>query len=117
MSYAGFRDFKDYLDQRLARQRLTRAALAEALNYPKSYIHGLYHGDFGASTDRINEIAQYFGDDPRILRVLLGIEPAPRDLDDKALQEILDTALSLPQTKREELLKFARYLSDALKKK
>ena len=117
MSYAGFRDFQDYLDQRLARERMNRAALAEALNFPKSYIHGLYHGEFGASTDRINTIAEYFGDDPRILRVLLGVEPPPRALDDKALQEILDTALSLSQTKREELLKFARYLSDALKKK
>lgn len=111
-AYAGFKDFKDYLDQRLARERTNRAALAEAMGWPKSYVHGLYHGQFGASTDRVNDLAKYFGDDPRILRVLLGIEPSPKFAHDKALQEIYDLALGLNPGNRQEAVKYLRYLLD-----
>jgi hypothetical protein len=111
-TYAGFRDLQDYLDKRLARDELTQNSLSEALKLRRNYIHGIYHGHFKPSRNRCDEISRHFGDDPHILRILVGLESPPPDLRDRSLREIYDLASSLSDEKRRQAVKLLRDLSN-----
>ncbi len=111
-AFAGFRDLKHYLDDRLARDEITQNALSEALKLRRNYINSIYHGVFKPSRRRCDQIARYFGDDSHILRVLVGLESPPPDLSDKLLREIYDLAASLSPEKRRQAIKFLNDLSN-----
>ncbi len=111
-AYAGFRDLQDYLDKRLARDEITQNALSEALKLRRNYIHGIYHGHFKPSIRRCDQISRHFGDDPHILRILVGHESPPPDLSDRQMREIYDLAASLPAERRRQAVKLLRDLSN-----
>ena len=111
-AFAGFRDLQHYLDERLARDEITQNSFSEALKLRRNYINSIYHGTFKPSRQRCDLIARHFGDDPHILRILVGLESPPPDLSDKLLREIYDLAASLPDDKRRQAVKLLRDLSE-----
>lgn len=109
-AFAGFRDLNDYLSTRCREHNLSFNALsADELGWNHSYIHGIATGLFLPSAARCDIIANYFGDNPRIVRVLAGIELPPTD-GDPIIVELKEFAASLTTGQRRELLKFAHYL-------
>ena len=116
--YAGFKSLKDYIDQRCQREHINFSTLAEAMGWQRSYVHGLRHARFGPSRTRAGQLAQYFGDDPRVVRILAGLElPPPESPTDPVLLEIQHNATSLPSSGRVELAEYSRFLQGKHKKR
>lgn len=111
-AYAGFKSIRDYLDSRFARDSTNQNAVSVALKLRRNYLNSIYHGHFTPSIKRCDQIAAHFGDDPHIVRVLVGRESPPPDLNDKVLRAIYDLSKSLPPAKRKQALKLLRQLSD-----
>ncbi len=83
-----FTSLKDYL---LARMRImghSTLSLSEALNFSSSYISGIMNGQFKPSIDRLQKIAQYFGDDEKILLELAGYYSSTDDSSEKLARQI-----------------------------
>ena len=108
-AFAGFRDLDDYLSTRCRERDLSFNSLSETLGWNHSYIHGIANGLFLPSAARCDAIATHFGDNPRIVRILAGIELPPTE-GDPLTTEIKEFAASLSPRARRELLKYAHYL-------
>lgn len=109
--FAGFRSLQDYLDQRLTRASLNQNTFSEALGLRRNYIHSVYHGVFTPSKARCKIIAEFFGDDPHLVRVLAGLESPPPDPDDRDLRQLYDIAVSLTPAQRKEAVRLLRQLA------
>jgi len=107
--YAGFKSLADYLTRRSKDKDISLAALSEALGFTHSYIHGLTSESFTPSRTRADQIAKYFGDDPRTIRVLAGLESPPRD-SSPLLDELTEIMAALSAAKRKQLVEYARFL-------
>ncbi len=118
MKYAGFDSLADYLTQRCARhaartkQPFNLSRLGDELGFRKTYLYSVRDGLFLPSRDRLKQIAQFFGDDPRSLYILGDLEDPPAEPSERDLRELLDIAAGLSASRRKELLKFATYLKD-----
>lgn len=111
-TYAGFRDLLDYLERRCAREGLSHSALAENLGWPRNYMTALFARKHKPSRARADKIAKYFGDEPRLVRILCGLEAAPSVPEDKQVAEIVDLVMPLSDAKRVEAITYLRYLRD-----
>ena len=110
-SYAGFKDLRDYLEQRAVTKQVSFNELSSALGFTHTYIAGIATGAFSPSRSRADAIAKYFGDPPRVIRVLAGLELPPTD-EDETVSAIREIAVSLPASSRRELLRYARFLQE-----
>lgn len=108
-SFAGYRDLNDYLTTRCRERGISFNALSEDLGWTHSYIHGIAAGNFAPSAKRCDKIASHLEDNPRIVRILAGLELPPTD-DDLIITEIKEIAASLKPTGRRELAKYANFL-------
>ncbi len=111
-AYAGFHNLANYLDERCARDGLTRSALAESLKWPRNYVHGIYNGLFRPSRLRAQKLARYFGDEDRLVLILCDLEAAPSDVKDKATAEVVDLFSALSVEARAEAIHYLKYLRD-----
>lgn len=111
-SYAGYSDLGDYITRRCASQRppISFNELSLALKKSHGYIHALATGLYQPSIKGADAIADYFGDNRKIVRILAGLEMPPTD-EDKLTGEIKELAANLPQAGRRELLEFASFLA------
>lgn len=66
------KDLKEYLTTRMRQTGHSTLSLSEALGFSSSYISGIMNGQFRASVERLQKIAQYFNDDARLLLELAG---------------------------------------------
>ncbi len=112
-AYAGFKNLRDYLDQRLARHKTNQNAMSEAMGWRRNYLNSIYHGLFEPSRKRCDQISKYFGDDPHILRILVGHESPPVDLSNRQVREIYDLAHSLTPAQRREAIRFLKSLTES----
>jgi hypothetical protein len=112
-AYARFKNLRDYLDQRLARDHTNQNAVSEAFGWRRNYLNSVYHGLFVPSRQRCDQLAKHFGDDPHILRILAGHESPPVDLSDRQVREIYDLARSLTPEHRREAIKLLKRLTDS----
>lgn len=76
-----------------------------------AYVNALIVGRYKPSAKACDAIAAYFGDNPRTVRILAGIELPPTD-EDKTVFEIKEIAASLSLKGKRELLRYAHYLKD-----
>jgi hypothetical protein len=111
-AYADFKDLADYLAQRCAREKIRPSALSKKLGWPANYIHFVQAGKFSPSRTRADAIAKFFGDEPRLVRVLAGLETASDSPKGKTLQAIHDVAEKLKPAARLEALHYLSYLLD-----
>ena len=110
--YAGFKSLPDYLDSRCRRDDTNQNRIAEAMRLHRNYINGIYHGRFKPSKKRCDLISAYFGDAPHVLRILVGHELPPPNLDDRQLREIYDLGRSLDYARRALAIHLLRDLRD-----
>lgn len=108
-AFAGFKDLGDYLEKRCKDRDLSFEALSTELKFNHSYIHGIATGRFEPSKKRADAIAAYFGDSPKTVRIIAGIELPPTG-DDKFFTEIKESLAVLPDKGKQELIEYARYL-------
>ena len=104
-SYAGYRNVRHFLDEQFRLTDTNQNTLAEAYNWRRSYVGGIYHGRFLPSPKRCDLISSFFNVNPNILRVLVGHASPPPDLSDKLIREIHDLASSLSMEQRRDLVK------------
>ncbi len=107
--YAGFKNLADYLARRSHDKDISLASLSRELGFTHSYIHGLTSGSFTPSRTRADIIAKYFGDEPRVVRVLAGLETPPRK-STPAGDELIEIMSALPAAKKKQLVEYARFL-------
>jgi hypothetical protein len=112
-AYAGFSSLRDYLEKRCAQHQLSFNSLSEELGFTHSYIYVVAEERYRPSRRRADAIAKYFGDNPRIVRILAGLELPPVD-EDATLSAIREVAASLAPADRRELLRYALYLKEKL---
>jgi hypothetical protein len=110
--YAGFKSLVNYIDERCAREGISRSALAERLKWPRNYMHGIYNGLFRPSRPRADKLARFFGDETRLVRILCELEAAPSDVRDKATAEVVDLFSALTAERREEAIHYLKFLRD-----
>lgn len=115
--YAGFKDLCDYLDQRCARDKISQNALSERIGFRRNYIHCAYKGQFKPSRQAVDKLADVFGDDPYILRVLVGLETPPPALTDKMLRQINSLAASLDVEGRRKAIEYLHLLAGQKKRR
>jgi transcriptional regulator with XRE-family HTH domain len=109
--YAGFRGLSEYIERRLSETGHSKNSLSEALGWTHSYIAAVTTGSFVPSRKRADAIAKFFGDDPRIIRVLAGLEMPPPDLEnDPGTVTLLSAYNSLPVDGKRELEQYAQFL-------
>jgi len=108
-AYAGFANLQDYLVKRCRERGVSFNALSEAIDTTHSYVHGIANGVFSPSRKRLDAIAQYFDDNPKILRILANLELPPTE-DEGLVGQIKEVAVSLSQSSRRDLLKYAQFL-------
>ncbi len=111
-AYAGFKNLVNYIDERCARDGITRSALAEKLKWPRNYMHGIYHGKFRPSRLRADKLARFFGDETRLVRILVELEAPPSDVKDRLTAEVVDLFSALPDERRAEAINYLKYLRD-----
>ena len=111
-AYAGFRDLLDYIEQRCAREGISRSALAENLGWPRNYMTALFRRVHKPTRPRADKLARDFGDEPRLVRILAGLEAPPSIIEDKRVAEIVDLVMPLSDAKRSEAINYLRYLRD-----
>jgi hypothetical protein len=111
-AYAGFADLADYIAQRCAREKIRPSALSRKLGWAANYIHFLQVGKFSPSRDRADAIANFFGDEPRVVRTLAGLESQPSSPKNKTIQAIHDVAAKLKPAAQLEALHYLNYLLD-----
>jgi len=107
--FAGFESLGDYLEQRCRERGVSFQALSEEIKSGHGYIHAIATGRFSPAPKRLDAIADFFGDNRRILRILVGIELPPTE-NDKILTEVQEVAVGLSLKNRRELLRYAQYL-------
>lgn len=111
-AYAGFKSLLDYIEQRCTRDGISRSALAESLGWPRNYMTALFKGVHRPSRPRADKLARHFGDEPRLARILAGLEAPPSVIEDRKVAEIVDLVMPLTEAKRDEAIKYLRYLRD-----
>lgn len=112
-AYASFKSLADYLDQRCHRDKINHMHLSEAIGAQPNYIHCVSRGQFSPSRARADRIAEFFHDDPHVVRVLAGLEAPPPQLADRQLREINDLAVGLNEAGRRQAIHYLRYLADS----
>jgi hypothetical protein len=112
--YGGFDSLSDYLVQRCRENGLSYQAASLEIGATTSYVHDLIKGRIGPSSKRCEALAKLFGDPPRLVKILAGVETAPVELD-KTISAILDVAQTLTTHNKSELLRYARFLKDGEK--
>lgn len=108
-SFAGFKDLNDYLTKRCREKGLAFHGLSEELGFSHSYIHGIAHDNFEPSKKRIDKIAKFFDDNPKVVRIIAGLELPPTD-EDKEVVELKELIGALPTAGKKELLEYAHFL-------
>lgn len=108
-AYAGFASLEDYLIKRCREHGISFRELSESIGATYSYVQGVAAGSFAPSLKRLDAIAAYFGDAPRLPRILAGLETLPLD-EDRDVTEIKDIIANLPARGRRELIEFARFV-------
>ncbi len=108
-AYAGYNSLGDYLERRCGERGLSFNQMSGQMGWTHSYLAGLAKGDFNPSRQRADTIAKFFGDNPRLVRILAGLEIPPTE-DDRDVAAIRDVAASLSDSNRRELLRYAKYL-------
>jgi transcriptional regulator with XRE-family HTH domain len=108
--YAGFANLRAYLDDRLSKKRILQTDLADSLSMRRSYISGIYQGDFVPSIERCDAIARFFGDDTHLVRVLAGRE-APTIVSSPQMLTIFELASGLTNAQRDQVIEFIKALS------
>lgn len=101
-----FRSTNEYLTRRCAERHLSFRALSLKLGFGHAYIAALAKGAFVPSRERADKIARFFHDDPRVLRVLTGLELPPEHAPD----ELASALRALPKPALAELRAFLEYL-------
>lgn len=104
-----YRDLADYITSRSKDLGVTANSLSEALGFSRSYINGIVRGYFTPSSERCQQIADFFGDDVNIILELVGFYSAPPD-DDPLIRSILSTVSQLSHYARATVDQFARFL-------
>jgi hypothetical protein len=115
-AFAGFKSLGDYIETRCRENGLSERGLTEALGKAHAYVHSIKQGYYKPSRKAADTIAAYFGDSPRIVRILAGLEEPPDD-DAPLVAGIKEIATSLPKAGVEELLQFAKFLQGKYSKK
>lgn len=108
-AYAGFTSLADYIDQRCARDQVTRSSLSAQLGKHTNYIHCVCNGQFAPSRKMADALASYFGDDAHLVRVLASLEALPPKFD-RQLREIGDLASALDPDDRADAIRYLEYL-------
>ncbi len=116
-AYAGFTSLSDYIAQRLARDGLSRTRLSEMIGQHRNYVNcivertgqrGRVHPpQFAPSPEACGAIAEVFGDDAHIVRVLAGKETPPPDAEARGLA---DKIARLPKARRLQVAEFVEFL-------
>jgi transcriptional regulator with XRE-family HTH domain len=110
--YAGFKGLANYIEERCAREGITRSALAERLKWPRNYMHGIYNGLFRPSRLRAQKLARHFGDEDRLVLILCDLESAPSVVKDKIVAEVVDLYAALSAEQQAEARRYLKYLRD-----
>jgi hypothetical protein len=112
-AFGGFTSLAAYMDARCRRDGLTPAALAERLQWPRNYMHGVYTGLFRPSRPRAGKLARYFGDEARLVRGLCSLEAVRGVLvDDPAAADVVALYLALPDNRQEEARRYLTQLDE-----
>lgn len=123
-AYAGFKDLRDYIDKRCAARQMSLNEIATDLKWPRAYIYSIYYNDsrpvdkrdsksyrgHRPSRPRADALARYFGDPPRLVRVLSGLEAAPSLIEERDVAEIVDMVTPLSSHQRRKLIEFINFL-------
>lgn len=109
-AYAGFESLGDYLTRRCADRRLSYNELSDQLGFTHTYIASIASAAFSPSRARADAIARFFGDPPRLVRILAGLELPPTE-EDEIVSAIREVAAGLTPSKKRELLRYANYLA------
>lgn len=108
-SFAGFRNLEDYIETRCREKKISMRQAGEALGRGHAYLSAIAKGRYTPSPAAADEVAEFFGDNPRIVRILAGLELPPTD-EDKIVFEIREIAASLSRRAKTELLEYANFL-------
>lgn len=111
-SYGGFRDLPDYILKRSKQSGKSLRELSEEMRFSHSYLNNIVTGKItNPKKKSLDIMARHFGDSPRLVRVLGGVEtPIIEDGQDRVSASILDVAMSLSAMGRQKLLEFANFL-------
>ena len=105
---------KIWVTQELNKRNWTHAALATQAGVSRALISRILRGDMPASADFCIKVAQAFDESPEMVLRLAGILP-PADpaspTDDSTLQELVELARNLPPERRQEVLRYIRFLT------
>lgn len=108
-AFAGYRNLPDYIETNCRRRELSERSLAEALDRSHSWLNAIKKGRYKLSPKAADELAAFFGDNPKIVRVLADIDPIPEQ-DPPIVISIKEIAASLPRQGQKEYLDYGRYL-------
>lgn len=116
-TYAGFASFHDYLSRRFKREKINQNVFAEAMKWRRNYVHYIFHEEFIPSSKRCEKIADFFGDDPSLVKILAGRESPPPDPADNQLRQIYSLAYALTTANRGKTVKIISRLLNEQKPK
>lgn len=110
-AYAGFADLADYINRRSKSAGKSLREISLELGFVHSYLNALSKGRYAPSREKLDKIARYSNDNPRIPRVLAGYETPPISTDgNRTLSALMDAASTLSSASQRELLKMAEFL-------
>ena len=110
--YAGFADLAAYLRNRCRREGWSYHEASDKLGAGNSYVRDAIAGRMRPSPERCGSIARLFNDSPRLVRILAGHD-LPPEASDAALDALMEIATRLSSAGRDDLLRYARSLSDS----
>ena len=110
--YAGFSSLTDYIDLRRLAQAppLSRAGLSKRIGFRQNYISLVCAGRFLPSRRAAEKIAAAFGDDPRIIKILAGLEEIEAIPKDSLLRQINSLARSLSESNRRKAIELLKLI-------
>jgi transcriptional regulator with XRE-family HTH domain len=101
--------FRQWLTSEMEKRRFSQVELAKATGISQPFISRVLHGERLATADFCVKVALTLDEPPEKLLRLAGILPSNQTEDD-TLQELMELARSLPLAKRQEVLRFVRFL-------
>ena len=111
-AYAGFESLADYLERRRLAQSppLSRAELSRRIGFRQNYISLVIAGKFLPSRHAAEKIAAVFGDEPRIIKILCGLETEELKPKESLLRQINSLAQSLTESSRRKAVEYLQLL-------
>jgi len=111
-AYAGFSSLADYIDRRRLAQSppLSRAGLSKRIGFRPNYISLVCTGRFLPSRRGAEKIAAAFGDDPRIIKILAGLEEIEATPKESLLRQINSLARSLSESNRRKAIELLKLI-------